>query len=49
LLPKGVEVHYERQTDLNNNAAKDQVRRKQRRAAVRTANKAARAAAFKAA
>ena len=45
LLPKGVEVHYERHTDLNNNAAKKQVARKQRRAAAsktrRTAAKAA--------
>lgn len=49
LLPKGVEVHYERQTDLTNTAAKDQLRRKQRRAAARAAAKAARAAAHKAA
>lgn len=32
LLPKGVEVHFERHTDLNNNAAKAMVARKQRRA-----------------
>lgn len=49
LLPKGVEVHYARQTDLNNNAAKALVQRKQRRAAVRAATKVARAAAHKAA
>jgi large subunit ribosomal protein L34 len=48
LLPKGVEVHFARHTDLNNNAAKSQVQRKQRRAAVsktrRSAAKAASAA-----
>ncbi len=44
LLPKGVEVHYARQTDLCNNAAKDLLRRKQRRAAARVAAKAIRAA-----
>jgi len=32
LMPKGVEIHFERHTDLNNNAAKDMVRRKQARA-----------------
>lgn len=32
LLPKGVEVHFERHTDLNNNAAKAMVQRKQKRA-----------------
>lgn len=47
LLPKGVELHFERQTDLNNNAAKALVQRKQRRAAERTVMKAARAAAHK--
>jgi large subunit ribosomal protein L34 len=47
LLPKGVEIHFERQTDQNNNAAKALVQRKQRRAALRAANKAVRAAAFK--
>ena len=47
LMPKGVELHFERQTDLNNNAAKALVQRKQRRAAVRTATKAVRAAAHK--
>lgn len=41
LLPKGVEVHFDRHTDLNNNAAKDMVRRKQKRA---TASKARREA-----
>ncbi len=46
LLPKGVEVHYERHTDLYNNAAKAMVQRKQRRAA---ASRARRAAAAKAA
>ncbi len=49
LLPKGVELHFERQTDLNNNAAKDRLHRKQRRAARRAAVKASRAAAHKAA
>jgi len=49
LLPKGVEVHFPRQTDLNNNAAKALVQRKQRRAAARVAAKAVRAAAHKAA
>lgn len=44
LLPKGVEVHFERQTDQNNNAARDLVRRKQRRAAVRAAARAPKAA-----
>jgi large subunit ribosomal protein L34 len=47
LLPKGVEIHFERQTDQNNNAAKALVHRKQRRAALRAATKAVRAAAFK--
>ncbi len=42
LLPKGVEVHFDRHTDLNNNAAKNQAKRKQRRA---TASKARRTAA----
>ena len=32
LLPKGVEIHFERHMDQNNNAAKDMVRRKQARA-----------------
>jgi large subunit ribosomal protein L34 len=49
LLPKGVELHFERQTDLNNNAAKSRLHRKQRRAAQRSAVKATRAAAYKAA
>ena len=49
LLPKGVEVHYARHTDLNNNAAKALVLRKQRRASARAAVKSARAAAHKAA
>jgi large subunit ribosomal protein L34 len=49
LLPKGVELHFERQTDLNNNAAKALVQRKQRRAAVRAVTKASRAAAHKSA
>ncbi len=49
LLPKGVEIHFERQTDQNNAAAKALVHRKQRRAAERTARKAVRAAAHKAA
>jgi large subunit ribosomal protein L34 len=49
LLPKGVEIHFERQTDQNNNAAKALLHRKQRRAALRVATKAARAAAYKSA
>jgi large subunit ribosomal protein L34 len=49
LLPKGVEIHFERQTDQNNAAAKALVHRKQRRAAARTVRKATRAAAHKAA
>jgi large subunit ribosomal protein L34 len=49
LLPKGVEVHFERQTDQNNNAAKALLHRKQRRAALRAAHKAVRAATFKSA
>lgn len=49
LLPKGVEIHFERQTDQHNAAAKALVHRKQRRAAQRTALKATRAAAHKAA
>jgi large subunit ribosomal protein L34 len=49
LLPKGVELHFERQTDLNNNAAKALVHRKQRRASQRAAAKAVRTAAFKSA
>lgn len=44
LLPKGVEVHFERQTDQNNNAARALVRRKQRRSAVRAAARAPKAA-----
>ena len=47
LLPKGVEIHFERQTDQNNNAAKALALRKQRRASLRAANKAVRAAAHK--
>jgi large subunit ribosomal protein L34 len=49
LLPKGVEIHFERQTDQHNAAAKALVQRKQRRAAVRASLKATRAAAHKAA
>jgi len=49
LLPKGVEIHFERQTDQHNAAAKALVQRKQRRAAQRVALKATRAAAHKAA
>jgi large subunit ribosomal protein L34 len=45
LMPKGVEVHFERHLDLNNNAAKDQVQRKQKRAVAKaTARKVKRAA-----
>jgi large subunit ribosomal protein L34 len=44
LLPKGVEIHYERHTDLNNNAAKAQVQRKQRRAVASKVRRAAKAA-----
>jgi large subunit ribosomal protein L34 len=49
LLPKGVELHFDRQTDQHNNAAKALVHRKQRRAAIRATTKASRAAAFKSA
>ena len=49
LLPKGVEIHFERQTDLYNNAAKALAKRKQLRAiksaARRQAAKSAPAAA----
>jgi large subunit ribosomal protein L34 len=45
LLPKGVEVHFDRHTDLNNNAAKDQAKRKQRRATASKARRAAKAPA----
>jgi large subunit ribosomal protein L34 len=44
LMPKGVEVHFERHLDLNNNAAKAKVQRKQKRAVARaTARKVKRA------
>jgi hypothetical protein len=43
-MPKGVEVHFERHTDLNNNALKDLKRRKQ----VRAGKSASRRAAAKA-
>lgn len=46
LLPKGVEIHFERHTDMNNNAAKAQVQRKQKRAAARTAKKAEKRKAY---
>ena len=42
LLPKGVEIHFERHTDQNNNAAAALALRKQKRA---IASKARRAAA----
>jgi large subunit ribosomal protein L34 len=45
LMPKGVEIHFERHTDLNNNAAKDMVRRKQARAQRSTARRAAKSKA----
>jgi large subunit ribosomal protein L34 len=35
LMPKGVEVHFERHLDLNNNAAKAMAARKQKRAVAR--------------
>lgn len=45
LLPKGVEVHFERHTDQHNNAAQAQVQRKQRRAVAKvTARRVKRAA-----
>ena len=37
LLPKGVEIHFERHVDMNNNAAAAQVQRKQTRASARAA------------
>ena len=40
LLPKGVEIHFERHTDLYNKAAKSLAQRKQRRA-VRSAQRRA--------
>jgi large subunit ribosomal protein L34 len=46
LLPKGVEVHFDRHIDMNNNAAKDMAARKQARAVKSQARrKAAKAAA----
>ncbi len=45
LMPKGVEVHFDRHTDLNNNAAKNMAKRKQRRAVASKARRAAKAAA----
>ena len=47
LLPKGVEIHFERQMDQNNNAAKALALRKQRRASLRAATKLVRAADHK--
>jgi large subunit ribosomal protein L34 len=41
LLPKGVEVHFERHTDLYNNAAQALVKRKQKRAVKSAARRAA--------
>lgn len=35
LMPKGVEVHFDRHTDQNNNAARNMAARKQRRAVAR--------------
>jgi large subunit ribosomal protein L34 len=40
LLPKGVEIHFERHVDMNNNALKNMKLRKQRRA-VRSADRRA--------
>lgn len=45
LLPKGVEIHFERHTDQNNNAAKDMARRKQVRAERSAARRSANAKA----
>jgi large subunit ribosomal protein L34 len=45
LMPKGVEIHFERHTDLNNNAAKDMVRRKQARAQRSSARRTAKSKA----
>ena len=46
LLPKGVEIHYERHTNLNNNAGKALKLRKQQRGVKSTARrKAAKSAA----
>lgn len=44
LMPKGVEVHFDRHTDLNNNAAKSQAKRKQRRASASKVRRSAKAA-----
>ena len=44
LLPKGVEVHFDRHTDMNNDAAKAQVQRKQKRAEKSRARRKAAAA-----
>jgi large subunit ribosomal protein L34 len=46
LLPKGVEIHFERHTDQNNNAAKALVQRKQKRANARAAKKAEKRKAY---
>ena len=45
LMPKGVEIHFERHTDLNNNAAKDMARRKQVRSERGNARRSAKAKA----
>ncbi len=45
LLPKGVEVHFARHTDLNNNAAKRMAQRKQRRATASALRRSAKPAA----
>jgi large subunit ribosomal protein L34 len=45
LLPKGVEIHFDRHLDQNNNAAQAQVQRKQKRASARATARQARRAA----
>ena len=45
LLPKGVEVHFDRHIDMENNAAKDLAKRKQARAIKSKARRAAAKAA----
>jgi hypothetical protein len=44
LLPKGVEIHFERHMDQNNNAAQAMVARKQKRAVKSAARRKATAA-----
>lgn len=48
LLPKGVEIHFERHVDMNNNAAQAQVARKQKRSTAKAAARKAKRAAYQA-